>query len=38
MSEILKYLNENPLFMVQDHMKNFRYSLKGFNSLTELIK
>lgn len=31
-------VNENPLLMVKDHMKNFRYSLKGFNSLTELIK
>lgn len=31
-------VNENPLFMVRDHMKNFRYSLEGFNSLTELIK
>jgi len=31
-------INENPLLMVKDHMKNFRHSLNGFNSLTELIK
>ncbi|MCL5798248.1 MAG: hypothetical protein M1366_05590 [Patescibacteria group bacterium] len=29
-------LNENPLFMVKDHMKNFRHGLKGFKSLLGL--
>lgn len=28
-------VNENPLIMVKDHMKNFYRSLDGFNSLTE---